>query len=234
MTTRGWLLGLLAFVACIASASAHAECGDATGDRPVYLTFDTGHMGIAPPVADVLARQKVKATFFLAEERTTAGGTSLDDEWAPWWTARAAEGHAFGALAKSSSPGRICAASQATAERFRTMTGRAMPKLFRVSAGKASPQLVAAAEACDWVNVAGSVPLGDDVASRKVTNRQLLQRALRDVRPGDVLLAHLGTWPRKDAWAPINLEPLIEGLKARGLCFATLREHPSYRAQFSW
>lgn len=26
------------------------------------------------------------------------------------------------------------------------------------------------------------------------------------------------------------LEPLIVGLKARGLCFATLREHPAYRA----
>jgi peptidoglycan/xylan/chitin deacetylase (PgdA/CDA1 family) len=26
------------------------------------------------------------------------------------------------------------------------------------------------------------------------------------------------------------LEPLIVGLKARGFCFATLREHPDYRA----
>jgi peptidoglycan/xylan/chitin deacetylase (PgdA/CDA1 family) len=26
------------------------------------------------------------------------------------------------------------------------------------------------------------------------------------------------------------LEPLIVGLKARGFCFATLREHPAYRA----
>jgi peptidoglycan-N-acetylmuramic acid deacetylase len=231
MMTRRWAFALLAGVS---AASAHAECGDAAGDRPVYLTFDTGHMGIAPLVADVLTRQKVKVTFFLAEERTTTGGSSLDDDWAPWWTARAAEGHAFGALDKAPSPGRICAASQATAERFHTMTGRFMPKVVRVSAGKASPQLIAAAEGCDWVNVTGSVPLGDDVASRKVSNKQLLQRALRDAKPGDVLRAHLGTWPRKDAWAPANLEPLIEGLKARGMCFATLREHPSYRAQFSW
>jgi hypothetical protein len=27
----------------------------------------------------------------------------------------------------------------------------------------------------------------------------------------------------------VVLEPLIEGLKARGLCFATLRDHPQYR-----
>jgi hypothetical protein len=57
----------------------------------------------------------------------------------------------------------------------------------------------------------------------------LLDKALREVRAGDVLVAHLGIWSRQDAWAPVVLEPLIQGLKARGLCFATLREHPRYR-----
>ena len=61
-----------------------------------HLTFDTGHMGVAPLVADVLARHHVKVTFFLANERTLTDGASLDDQWAPWWKARAAEGHAFG------------------------------------------------------------------------------------------------------------------------------------------
>jgi peptidoglycan/xylan/chitin deacetylase (PgdA/CDA1 family) len=42
-------------------------------------------------------------------------------------------------------------------------------------------------------------------------------------------MAHLGIWSRQDPWAPAVLEPLIVGLKARGLCFATLREHPQYR-----
>jgi peptidoglycan/xylan/chitin deacetylase (PgdA/CDA1 family) len=42
-------------------------------------------------------------------------------------------------------------------------------------------------------------------------------------------MAHLGIWSRQDPWAPAVLEPLIVGLKARGLCFATLREHPAYR-----
>ena len=64
--------------------------------KPVYLTFDTGHMGVAPLVADVLRRQQVRATFFMANERTLNGGSSLDDQWAPWWRDRAQEGHAFG------------------------------------------------------------------------------------------------------------------------------------------
>ena len=72
--------------------------------------------------------------------------------------------------------------------------------------------------------------LGDELPSDRFPNSQLLKQALRDVKAGDVLLAHLGIWSRQDAWAPAVLEPLIQGLKARGLCFATLREHPQYAA----
>ena len=81
-----------AAVACGAQAQAQAQICE----RPVYLTIDTGHMGVAPLIAEVLKRQEVKATFFLANERTRSGGASLDEEWAPWWQARAEEGHAFG------------------------------------------------------------------------------------------------------------------------------------------
>jgi hypothetical protein len=68
--------------------------------------------------------------------------------------------------------------------------------------------------------------LGDELSSETHPNPVLLQRALKSVQPGDILLAHLGIWSRRDAWAPVVLEPLIVGLKARGLCFATLRDHP--------
>jgi peptidoglycan/xylan/chitin deacetylase (PgdA/CDA1 family) len=63
--------------------------------KPLYLTFDTGHMDIAPLVAEVLNRQKVRVTFFAANERTRTGDGSLGAHWAPWWKARAAEGHEF-------------------------------------------------------------------------------------------------------------------------------------------
>lgn len=65
-------------------------------DKPLYLTFDTGHMAVAPLIADVLSKHQVKATFFLANERTKTNGSSLDDVWKPWWQARAREGHSFG------------------------------------------------------------------------------------------------------------------------------------------
>ena len=52
-------------------------------------------MEVAPLVAEVLKRQQVHVTFFAANERTKEGDGSLGDHWAPWWRARAAEGHEF-------------------------------------------------------------------------------------------------------------------------------------------
>jgi peptidoglycan/xylan/chitin deacetylase (PgdA/CDA1 family) len=241
---------LLAGLLC---AGAHAAC-----EKPVYLTFDTGHMGVAPLVAEVLQRQQVKVTFFLANEPTKTGGTSLDDEWAPWWKARAAEGHAFGshtwdhevwladrdggfrmkatALPHSPvstlTPAQYCEELRKPAERFQAMTGQKMLPLFRAPAGRTSPALLAAAKACGFAHVGWSPAgfLGDELPSERFPNDRLLAKALRDIRPGDILVAHLGIWSRQDPWAPAVLQPLIAGLKARGFCFATLREHPQYTA----
>ena len=235
--------------------SAQAAC-----DKPVYLTFDTGHMGVAPLVADVLQRHQVKVTFFLANERTQSGGSSLDETWAPWWKARADEGHAFGShtwdhdswladlpggalrvkpsqgsaagVVRTLTPQAYCAELDKPAQRLRAMTGQAMGAIFRAPGGKTSPALLKAAAACGWTHV-GWAPagfLGDELPSDRYPNEQLLKHALRDIRDGDVLVAHLGIWSRQDAWAPAVLEPLITGLQARGLCFATLRDHPRYGA----
>jgi peptidoglycan/xylan/chitin deacetylase (PgdA/CDA1 family) len=57
-----------------------------------------------------------------------------------------------------------------------------------------------------------------------------LAGAQGSLRDGDIFMAHMGIWSRKDPWAPANLEPLIVGLKAKGFCFETLRQHPQYRA----
>jgi len=228
-------------------------------DKPVYLTLDTGHMGVAPLVADVLKREQVPVTFFLANEKTLDGGTSLDDTWAPWWKARAGEGHAFGShtfdhvywvadvkggsfkVRPSAGPdagklltwtaAQYCAELQRPADRFRAMTGQTMPRLFRAPGGKTSPALLAAARSCGWTHVPWSPAgfLGDELPSDRYPNAQLLQRALDHIRPGDVLLAHLGIWSRQDPWAPAVLEPLVQGLKQRHFCFATLRDHPAYR-----
>ena len=111
-----------------------------------------------------------------------------------------------------------CAEIDAATTRLRTLTGREPLPLFRAPGGKTSPALLAAARACGYLHV-GWAPagfLGDELPSDKYPNAALLAKALRDIQPGDVLMAHLGIWSRQDPWAPAVLEPLIEGLKARG------------------
>ena len=239
-----------------------AGASAATCDKPVYLTLDTGHMGIAPLVADVLKRQQVHVTFFAANEPTQEGDGSLGDHWAPWWKARAAEGHEFAshtydhAYWRGDVPGQpvrfklrpsagpqagkqsivdaagYCAEIRRSEDRLQAITGRKPLPLFRAPGGKTSPALIAAARQCGYAHVGWSAAgfLGDELPSETFTNQALLAKALRTIRPGDILLAHLGIWSRRDPWAPANLEPLIEGLKQRGMCFATLREHPDYQA----
>lgn len=250
-------ISLIAVCAYSTGASAEKAC-----DNPLYLTFDTGHMDIAPLVAEVLKRQNVKVTFFAANERTKVGDGSLGNHWAPWWKARAAEGHEFashtydhvywrGDVAGVEPRFRVqpsagafegreltwdakqyCAQLAHANERLQDLTGKKPLPLFRAPGGKTSPRLLAVAKACGFEHVGWAAAgfLGDELSSEKFSNQALLRRALRDIKPGDILMAHLGIWSRKEPWAPTVLEPLIMGLKDKGFCFTTLREHPAYSA----
>lgn len=257
------LLGLYATF-LIASVPVNIALAAETADcqKPLYLTFDTGHMEIAPLVADVLKRKKVLVTFFAANEKTKTGDGSLGAAWAPWWHARAAEGHAFAShtmdhtywradagapnapqfhVRSSSGPQagkdltlsaeQYCTEIRRASDRLREVTGKAPLPLFRAPGGKTSPRLLAVAKSCGYAHVGWSPAgfLGDELPSEKFSNAALLKKALDNIRGGDILLAHLGIWSRKDPWAPTVLEPLIDGLKQRGFCFRTLNDHPDYR-----
>lgn len=247
---------------CLSLAVAGVAVAQGTAcAQPVYLTFDTGHMAVAPLIAEVLARQQVKVTFFAANERTQVGDGSLGAHWAAWWKARAAEGHAFAShtwdhvywrgdvpgnpprfrVRPSAGPSegrhfvwsaaQYCEELDRSSRRLRQITGKKPLPLFRAPGGKTSPRLLAAMRQCGYEHV-GWAPagfLGDELPSEAFSNQALLDKALRDIRAGDILVAHLGIWSRRDAWAPAVLEPLIVGLKGRGLCFRTLAEHPAYR-----
>ena len=257
--SRSGLTAIGCFVALVFAGPTQAQT---TCDKPLYLTFDTGHMGTAALIADVLKRHDVKVTFFAANERTQVGDGSLGNHWAPWWKARAAEGHEFashthdhaywrgdlkgvapqfrirpssGALAGREftwDAKKYCDQISYAAERLQDFTGKATLPLFRAPGGKTSPRLLEVARACGYAHMGWSPSgfLGDELPSEKFSNESLLKKALRDIKAGDVLVAHLGIWSRKDPWAPAVLEPLIVGLKAKGFCFATLREHPDLKA----
>jgi peptidoglycan-N-acetylmuramic acid deacetylase len=244
------------FIFLLLGAGSVPFAYSSTCAKPVYLTFDTGHMAVAPLIADVLSRHQVKATFFLANEKTKTDGTSLDDAWQPWWQARAKEGHAFGShtfdhvywLADTAKGFRVkatagkasgqvfdwtaeqyCAAAKSSGARFQQMTGQALSTkdarmLFRAPGGKTSPKLLQTLRSCGFEHIGWSAAgfLGDELPSEKYPNQALLDKALQAINSGDILMAHLGIWSRRDPWAPAVLEPLIVGLKAQGFCFETL------------
>ena len=167
---------LVTFVLAGLCLDAFALCA-----KPVYLTFDTGHMGVAPLIADVLKRQQVKVTFFAANEPTQVGDGTLGEHWASWWRARAEEGHAFAShtfdhvywladhgpeawkMRPSAGPNKgvstiwtakqYCAEIQRASTRLQEITGKKPLSLFRAPGGKTSPSLLAAAKQCGFGHV---------------------------------------------------------------------------------
>ena len=244
--------------ACLLAVQVGAPAAPAcTGT--VYLTFDTGSQSQADLIAGTLRRHAIKATFFLANEKTVRGDWSLDPSWAAYWKARVAEGHAFGShtfdhvyFQRDAAGGKIVVKPQFGAHagrrvtmtaqdycdevrrvdtRFVELTGHHLDPLFRTPGGHTSPNILAAVRSCGYSHV-GWAPAGfsgDETSSTAYPNAVLLQGALDKLKDGDIFMAHMGIWSRRDPWAPANLEPLISGLERKGFCFATLRDHPDYR-----
>jgi len=242
-----------------AATSAAVAARPASCKGTIYLTFDTGSQSQAELIAETLKRHKIRATFFLANEKTVNGDYSLDPAWSAYWKARVAEGHAIGShtfdhvvYAKDGADGKIvvkpgfgdsagkpvslsskqyCEQIQRVDQRFVELTGKHLDPLWRAPAGRTSPRLLEMGKACGYAHVGWSPAgfSGDELSSSAYPNAVLLKKSLRELRGGDIVLIHMGIWSRKDPWAPANLEPLISGLEQQGMCFATLREHPDYK-----
>jgi len=254
---RRSLLGMAALALCAATQAGAADAPACRGT--IYLTFDTGSQSQATLIADTLRRHHIKATFFLANEKTVRGDWSLDPAWADYWKARVAEGHAFGTHTfdhvywqGDAAGGKIVVKPQFGAHagqkqtwtaaqycdelrrvdsRFVQLTGRHLDPYFRAPGGHTSPNVLAAARACGYAH-AGWAPAGfsgDETSSTAFPNDVLLKRALDGLKDGDIFMAHMGIWSRQDPWAPANLEPLIAGLERKGYCFATLKDHPDFQ-----
>lgn len=254
LRVAGACLMVAALPQAMATSPAATQC-----KGTVYLTFDTGNQSQAEFIAKTLDKHRVKATFFLANEKTVNGDYSLDPSWAPYWKARVAEGHAFGThtfdhvyVLRDLADGRMamkpqfgaqagrklawtaqqyCDELNRVARRFAELTGAQLDPFWRAPGGRITPRLKAAGAACGYAHVGWSAAgySGDELPSEKWPNRMLLKRALNGLEDGDIFVAHLGIWSRKEPWAPAVLDPLIAGLKQKGFCFATLREHPDYK-----
>jgi peptidoglycan/xylan/chitin deacetylase (PgdA/CDA1 family) len=239
---------------CFVSFSTQAQTNSNTHscNKTVYLTFDTGNMSVAQTVADILKRQNIKATFFLANEKTFRGDYALEDSWKSFWQTLFKEGHHFGShtydhdyFVKDGprnevfikpqfgpeagktmlmSEASVCKDIRKVDQRFVELTGESIQRIWRAPGGKTSPRLISMGNLCGYQHI-GWAPagfLGDELNSDKHPNAMLLEKASRGIQDGDIAMAHLGIWSRKDPWAPAVLESLIVNLKQRGFCFATL------------
>ena len=248
------LCGLLAYYAALAPAWA-AEVASACAN-PVYLTIDPGSMDFAPRVVEVLRRQQVKVPYWVSNQRTQNGEGSLGNLWGGWWKQVAQQGHEFASQTydhvywrgdlpgykpsfriKASTgsmagreftydPAKYCEQIERAARRAEDFTGKKSLPLFHAPGGNTSAKLLASASACGYAHVgfakAGLLGKG---APMKAT--------LAGIRSGDVLLLDLNAPANAEPWAMANLEPLLLGLKERGLCFATLRQYPALQSWIS-
>ncbi|HQU79329.1 MAG TPA: polysaccharide deacetylase family protein [Azonexus sp.] len=229
--------------ALIVAATGMAQ---ATCSGQLYLTFDTGNMRHAELIAEALARHQAKATFFVANEKTLRGDHALDKSWAPYWQARVAEGHAFGShtwrhgsfrqdagkltqyrlmngKTENLNADAICEEIRQPDVRFKELTDRALDPLWRAPGGHTTPLTLKAAQTCGYRHV-GWAPagfLGDELPSETYPNSLLVDRAVNNLKDGDIVMAHLGIWSRQEPFAPA-LDELLSRLQARGFCFATL------------
>jgi peptidoglycan/xylan/chitin deacetylase (PgdA/CDA1 family) len=244
MQRRGLLGAGLAVLAAPASAQTPPRCAG-----PVYLTIDTGWSREAEAIAAILRRHGIRATLFLADEPSFRGDRTLSEAWAPFWRARAAEGHAFAShtwrhwyFRADPAPGQVryvarggrqaevldqaalCAELARPIAALRQMVpeARVLP-LWRAPGGITTPNALRMAAACGLHHQGWTRNgfLGDELDAAKHPNAALLRRNLAAIRPGEVLVMHWGVRSRREPFALI-LDDLVKGLLARGLCFEIL------------
>ena len=240
-------LALLGLPGISAGVVAVVPCAN-----PVYLTVDPGSMEYAPRVAEILRRQQVMVTYWVSNQPTRNGEGSLGNQWGGWWKQVAQQGHDFasqtydhvawrgdlpgykttfrvkmgsGSLAGREftyDPPKSCEQVERAARRIEDFTVRKSLPLFHAPGDSTSPKLLATGAACGYAHVVVGEP-------GLLANAMPLNKAVDGVRSGDVLLARLNTPSATEPWALTNLEPFIVALRERGLCFASLRQHPAYK-----
>jgi peptidoglycan/xylan/chitin deacetylase (PgdA/CDA1 family) len=198
-------------VATVFQPSAAARTPNA-----VALTFDDGPWPDSTArVLRILAKARVKATFFLVGEQVRKHPEIARDELRAGMTLGShSDSHPqpFGALPTPDIQREIDGGLHALSELgVRT-------KLFRPPGGAIPPVVVAAARARGLRTIVWTVDPDD--WRRGTTPDQIVQRVLQQTRPGSIVLLHDGGGDRS---ATVEALPrIIDGLKRRHLAFVTL------------
>ena len=191
------------------------RCRARRAGRRVALTFDDGpDPQRTPAVLDLLARQGVRATFFVVGARAEAHPELV--------RRMATEGHVVGNHSYTHSwrfplrsLGRTMEELRRTGEVLHRITGR-QPRLFRPPFGVTNPSIARA------VRRLGLDPVGWSIRSLDTMGQspeRVAARILRRLHPGAVILLH-----DRCAGSERLVGLLVEGLRSRGLEPVTLPE----------
>ena len=195
-------------------------------DQPptVYLTYDDGpNPSTTPALLEVLARERVHATFFLIDEHVSA-------ETAPIVRRMFADGHAVAQHSGKrwlllKSPSDLAAMLTTAADRIEQLTGRRPCRAFRPHGGWRSMSMYRGLQQIDYHLIGWGWMLWDvDPLRRRVADR-VADRLASRASAGDILVMHDGDEkaPRKPQPQTVEAtERLISALRDRGLSFGTV------------
>lgn len=203
-----------------AMALLSAYGGIYTGPDPgaVYLTFDQGYEnGNTPTILDALARNGVKATFFVTESYIRSN---------PELVRRMAEdGHVVGNHTAThpslpslvDDPDAFARELSATEAAYAEVTGRAMARVMRPPMGEYSARSLWRTQRLGYTSVFWGFAHRDWVVDDQPPVDVTVRRILGGSHPGAIYLLHGVS--SSDAQA---LDAAIEGLRAQGYRFDVL------------
>lgn len=197
-----------------AAASAGARPPDPARARPggpaVALTFDDGpDPRFTPAVLRILHDHQARATFFVLGEEAQRHPSLVQQEAR---LGHEVANHGWRHLDSCRlRPEELRRNVERAAALIAALTGR-RPALFRPPYGACAGRALPAARAAGEQVVLWHVALEHADAA---TPGEMARRALRLVRPGDIILAHDGRLDRRRTLAALT--PLLRGLAARGL-----------------
>jgi chitooligosaccharide deacetylase len=190
----------------------------------LYLTFDDGpNPTTTPDLLDVLARERVHATFFLIDRHIT-------EETAPLVRRMFEDGHGVALHSHTRaymlmSAGTFARTLRSAADRIEQVSGRRPCAAFRPHAGWRTWQMYAGLKQIDYRLVGWSWMLWDWNWFRARTADSVVKRIAPRVSNGDIVVLHDGdeAAPFKDQRHTVDaVARLIPSLRAKGFAFGTI------------
>ena len=195
-----------------------------SGTPTIYLTYDDGpNPRVTPELLDVLARENVRATFFVIPKHVTT-------ETAPILTRMLADGHAVAMHSHTRQlmlkrPDALAQELTTEANRIAALAGGAPCRLFRPHAGWRGGEMYAGLDRADYTLAGWSFGMWDFNWWRPSKPEKLASRLAAKASDGDIVVMHDGHHenPRADRTQTVRATAqLIPLLRAKGLAFGRL------------